>query len=146
MNRPNQPEACRSSSRLIRSRYTWLSTHSGGYDDLYFLNGMTFIAASNPTLNSAGVNVYPAIDSITLSNGKAVPKPVLMGNAAAYDTIAKSTASLNLVDPDSLSVDTKGDLVLVDQAGNDIVSISDPGTPQQRVSRTPVGSQLDDTV
>jgi hypothetical protein len=31
--------------------------HGGGYDDMCFLNGMTFIAASNPTVNLAGVNV-----------------------------------------------------------------------------------------
>jgi hypothetical protein len=127
--------------------YTLPSTpHGGGFDDLYFLNGMTFIVASNPTLNAAGVNVFPALYAITLNGSKAALKPVLMGNAPAYDTIAKATAPLNLVDPDSLTVDVKGDLVLVDQAGNDIVYISNPGTPQQKVSRTPVGSQLDDTV
>jgi hypothetical protein len=122
------------------------SPHGGGFDDLYFLNGMTFIVASNPTLNSAGVNVFPAIYTITLSSGKATLKPVLMGNASAYDAVAKANTSLNLVDPDSLTVDMKGDLVLVDQAGNDIIYISNPGTPQQKVSRTPVGTQLDDTV
>src|SRR5258708_7197074 len=57
------------------------SPHGGGFDDLYFLNGMTFIVASNPTLNSAGVNVFPAIYTITLGSGKATLKPVLMGNA-----------------------------------------------------------------
>src|SRR5947209_1718048 len=45
--------------------------HGGGYDDLYFLNGMTFIAASNPTLDSNGNNTQPAVDQITLSGGKA---------------------------------------------------------------------------
>lgn len=127
--------------------YTFPSTpHGGGYDDLSFLNGMTFIAASNPNLDKNGNNVFPALDSITLSGGKAVLKPVLMGNASAYDTVAKSTVQLNEVDPDSLTVDMKGDLVLVNQGGSEIVSISNPGTPQQKVMRTPVGSQLDDTV
>ncbi len=120
--------------------------HGGGFDDLYFLNGMTYIVASNPTLNNAGINVFPALYTITLGSGNAILKPILMGNAAAYDTIAKSTAPLNLVDPDSLTVDTKGELVLIDQGGNEIVYISNPGTPQQKVSRTPVGIQLDDTV
>jgi hypothetical protein len=54
--------------------------------------------------------------------------------------------TLNEVDPDSLSVDTKGDLVLVNQGGSEIVILSNPGTPQQKVSRIPVGTQLDDTV
>ena len=120
--------------------------HGGGYDDLCFLNGMVFIAASNPSTNSAGVNVFPAIDKITLSNGKANITPVLMGNATATDLIANAKTTLNEVDPDSMTVDTKGDLVLVNQAGSELVFIKNPGTPQQTVSRVPVGNQLDDTV
>lgn len=37
-----------------------------------FLNGKVFVSASNPTLNSAGVNAAPAVQQITLSNGKAI--------------------------------------------------------------------------
>lgn len=120
--------------------------HGGGYDDIYFVNGMAFIAASNPTLDKNGNNVFPALDKATLNNGKVVLTPVLMGNASATDLIANSKVTLNEVDPDSLTVDTKGDLVLVNQAGNELVLISNPGTSQQKVSRIPVGSQLDDTV
>src|SRR5579859_7425420 len=66
--------------------YTFPPTpHGGGYDDLCFINGLVFIAASNPTLNSAGVNPFPAIDKITLSNGKVNLTPVLLGNATATD-------------------------------------------------------------
>ncbi len=120
--------------------------HGGGYDDLYFLNGMVFVAASNPNLNSAGVNVFPALDKITLGNGKVNLTPVLMGNATATDLLANSKVSLNEVDPDSLTVDTNGDLVLVNQAGSELVFLKNPGTPQQTVTRIPVGDQLDDTV
>jgi hypothetical protein len=120
--------------------------HGGGYDDLCFLNGMTFIAASNPTLNSAGVNVFPAIDKITLSNGKVNLTPVLMGNATATDLIANSKVQLNLIDPDSMTVDAKGQLVLVNQAGSQLVFLKNPGTSQQSVTSVPVGNQLDDTV
>src|SRR5215469_11482927 len=43
-------------------KYTWSSAkHGGGYDDLAFANGMAFVAASNPTLNSAGINTGPAL-------------------------------------------------------------------------------------
>ena len=127
--------------------YTFPPTpHGGGYDDLCFLNGMTFIAASNPNLNSAGVNVFPAIDKITLSNGKVNLTPVLMGNATATDLIAKSKVQLNLIDPDSMAVDAKGQLVLVNQAGSQLVFLQNPGTPQQTVTSVPVGNQLDDTV
>ena len=127
--------------------YTFPPTpHGGGYDDLCFINGMAFIAASNPNLNSAGVNVFPAIDKITLSGGKAVLTPVLMGNASATDLITSTKVSLNEVDPDSMTVDSQGQLVLVDQAGTELVFLKNPGTPQQQVSRVPVGNQLDDTV
>ena len=73
--------------------------HGGGYDDLAFLNGMTFVAASNPNLNSAGVNVFPAIDKMTLSNGKVNLTPVLMGNATATDLIAKSKTTVEFDRP-----------------------------------------------
>jgi len=127
--------------------YTFPPTpHGGGYDDLCFLNGMAFIAASNPNLNSAGVNVFPAIDKVTLRNGKAVLTPVLMGSATATDLTTNKKVTLNEIDPDSMTVDTKGELVLVNQAGSELVFLQNPGTPQQKVSRIPVGDQLDDTV
>ena len=122
------------------------SPHGGGYDDLCFLNGTTYVAASNPNLDKNGNNVFPALDKISLSNGKVTLVPVLMGNASANDLTTSSKVTLNEVDPDSLTVDTKGNLVLINQAGNEIVLISNPGTPQQQVSRIPVGTQLDDTV
>ena len=123
--------------------------HGGGLDDLYFLNGKTFMAASNPSLNAAGVNVFPALYEVALGTGKLTMTPVLMGDGKATDlTTGANNAqiSLNEVDPDSLSVDTKGNLVLINQGGNEIVYLTNPGTPQQKVSRLAVGSQLDDTV
>ena len=127
--------------------YTFAPTkHGGGYDDLCFLNGMVFLAASNPTTNSAGVNVFPAIYKISLGSGRVNLTPVLLGNATATDLIAKSKGPLNEVDPDSMTVDTNGELVLVNQAGSELVFLKNPGTPQQTVSRVAVGDQLDDTV
>jgi sugar lactone lactonase YvrE len=127
--------------------YTFPPTpHGGGYDDLCFLNGLVFIAASNPSVNSAGVNPFPAIDKMTLSNGKVNLTPVLLGNATATDLIASAKTTLNEVDPDSMTVDSSGQLVLVNQAGSELVFLKEPGTPQQTVSRVPVGNQLDDTV
>jgi sugar lactone lactonase YvrE len=120
--------------------------HGGGYDDVCFMNGSAFIAASNPTLDASGNNVFPAVDKITLSGSSAVLTPILMGNATATDTIAGGTTTLNENDPDSFSVDGQGELVLIDQGASEIVFIKNPGTPQQTVSRTPVGNQLDDTV
>jgi len=52
--------------------YTFPATpHGGGYDDVWFMNGSAFIAASNPTLDASGKNVFPAVDKITLSGSSA---------------------------------------------------------------------------
>lgn len=117
-----------------------------GYDDLAFVNGRAFVVASNPTLNAAGINFFPAIDSVVLKGTTAVVTPVLLGNATALDVTTKAAGALNLVDPDSLTVDPTGNLGLVDLGGAQIVSIGQPGTPKQTVTRLPVGTQLDDTV
>jgi hypothetical protein len=128
--------------------YTFPPTaHGGGYDDLYFLNGKTFLTASNPSLDKNGNNVFPALYSIMLGNGKVSLTPVLMGNASATDNTLNTKITLNLVDPDSLSVDsTNNDLILINQGGSQIIFLSNPGTPQQKVTSTTVGTQLDDTV
>jgi hypothetical protein len=130
------------------TKYTFpVPPHQGGYDDLYFLNGEAFVAASNPTLDSSGNNVFPAVDEISLNSNQTISlTPVLMGNATATDSISNQPVTLNLTDPDSLSTDGKGNLVLVSQADSEIITISNPGTATQAVSRLPVGDQLDDTV
>ncbi len=130
--------------------YTFPTTpHGGGYDDVSFINGDAFISASNPTLDKKGNTSFPAVDKIVLSSGKATLTPILMGNASATDTTASANnakVTLNEIDPDSLSTNANGDLVLVDQAGLEIVTITKPGTADQKVTRLATGSQLDDTV
>jgi hypothetical protein len=121
--------------------------HGGGYDDVYFLNGKAFISASNPTLDSSGNNVFPAVDLITLNSNLTISlTPILMGNANATDSLTKKTVTLNLTDPDSLSTDGKGALVLVSQADSELITITDPGGSKQAASVLAVGTQLDDTV
>jgi hypothetical protein len=122
--------------------------HGGGYDDLYFLNGSVFVAASNPTLNPDGSNPNPAIDKIALGNdGKLTLTPILMGDATAADLLNNNAAAtLTLTDPDSMSVDNNGQLVLVSQGDSTLVFIKNPGTADQKVSKMAVGTQLEDTV
>jgi hypothetical protein len=122
--------------------------HGGGYDDLFFLNGSVFVAASNPTLDNNGVNRNPAIDKIALgSNGKLTLTPVLMGNASAADLLNNNTpGALTLTDPDSLSLDSTGQLVLVSQGDSELIFVNSPGTAKQKVSKMSVGTQLEDTV
>jgi hypothetical protein len=132
----------------VVTKYTFPAPpHQGGYDDVYFLNGKAFIAASNPTLDSNGNNLFPAVDEIKLNNNHTISlTPILMGNATATDSLTHKTVTLNLTDPDSLSTDGKGALVLVSQGDSEIITITDPGGLKQAASALAVGTQLDDTV
>jgi len=58
---------------------------------------------------------------------------VLMGNATATDIPSGNTVTLNLTDPDSLSVDPRGNLVLDDQQDAQLVFIRHPLTDDQAV-------------
>ena len=122
--------------------------HGGGLDDLWFLNGKMFVTGSNPALNAQGVNTGPAIYTVTIAGTTATFAAALMGNASGVNDIASGNTNytLNEIDPDSLNTDGAGDLVLIDQAGQDLLVISNPGTATQAVTRYATGSQLDDTV
>jgi hypothetical protein len=129
------------------TEYTMPPTpHGGGFDDIQFVNGLALADASNPTLNSAGNNVFPALYKVRLAGTKAVLTKVLMGNAKA--TTIKTpvtTVTLNLTDPDSMMIDPQGDLVLDDQGDAQILFIKNVATPQQQVSVLSVGTQVDDS-
>lgn len=134
-------------STWAKTQYTFPATlHGGGYDDLAFANGKAFVAASNPTLNSAGINTAPALVSVVISKGKLVVTPVLNGNATATDITTGTTVTLNLTDPDSMTIDSKGDVVLVSQADAELIFLQNAGSSKQAVSRLSVGTQVDDTI
>ncbi len=60
--------------------------HGGGYDDIVVANnGDVYLTASNPNVNTAGVNVFPALVRARLSNGNVVLEGVLNGNDPAVD-------------------------------------------------------------
>jgi hypothetical protein len=122
--------------------------HGGGFDDVQFLNGMAFIDASAPNLNSAGKNVFPALYTVTLSGTKAVLHPVLKGSASVTTLnppISQTTAPLT--DPDSMMIDPQtGDLVLNSQADMQLLFIHNAGLPGQTVKALAVGTPTDDTV
>jgi hypothetical protein len=131
----------------VVTQYAFAPTvHGGGFDDMGFVNGKMFIAASNPNLDASGNNVFPAVDAVSFQGTNAVVTPVLMGNASATDLITGLPVTLNLVDPDSITITPSGDLMLVNQAGSELVFVSNAGLGSQSVTRLPVATQLDDTV
>jgi hypothetical protein len=136
--------------------------HGGGYDDIVVQNGRVFITASNPTLDANGVNVFPALLQITLpltplggvgevSGGTVHLDPVLAGNAQATDIPTGSSVTLNLTDPDSLTADERGNIVLDDQADAELVFVRHPSATSQTANRlnitdtTGKATTLDDT-
>ena len=114
------------------------TAHGGGYDDMQLINGVVYASASNPSTPGAA----PTVDSVTLNpNGTTFDvAPVLAGNAQALDitpTIGGSPnptfntpVTLSLTDPDSLAIDSSGDLVLDSQADGKLVFINNPGASQ----------------
>jgi len=111
------------------------TVHGGGYDDMVVIDGQVLITASNPNLDAAGMNNFPALVRATLSGNMVDVEPVLMGNASATDISTGTTVSLNLTDPDSMSVDPRGNVVLDSQADAELVFISHPLEGTRKVGR-----------
>jgi hypothetical protein len=136
----------------VLTKYTFPPTpHGGGYDDVVFRQGQAFITASNPTLNGQGVNVYPALVHVTSLAGSVVSlESVLYGNATATDIPTGTMITLNLTDPDSLTLDRRGNILLDDQADAQLVFVHNPLTASQTAGRLSITSSgtattVDDT-
>jgi hypothetical protein len=131
--------------------------HGGGYDDIVVgADGAVYLTASNPNLNPAGVNVFPALVRARLANGNVLLETVLYGNANATDIGTGATLALNLTDPDSMTRDLKGNIVFTSQADSVLIFVRHPGEGDQTVGRLDISSTatgpggalitLDDTV
>lgn len=134
-------------------QYSFAPTpHGGGYDDMVVKDGHVLITASNPiNLNAQGVNVFPALVSAHLSGSMVIVEPVLNGNANAADIPSGAAVQLNLLDPDSLTVDPRGNVVLDSQADGELIFIRHPFSANPEVGRllitksTGGATTLDDT-
>jgi hypothetical protein len=116
--------------------YTFAPTvHGGGYDDIVVKNDEIFMTASNPTLNGASVNVFPALVRVKLAGSMVTVEPVLNGDANGIDIPTGAPVTLNLTDPDSLTIDPRVNIVLDDQADSQLVFIRNPFTDDQKVGR-----------
>jgi hypothetical protein len=141
------------------TQYTISSVNGGGFDDIAFvtISGVekVFFTASNPTLTGMPpTNTFPAVVSVTLNNSThtASTSTVLLGNAAAFNTVTQSQVQLNLTDPDSMTTDPNGNLVVTSQADNEIVTIHNPTAFNQFATVTPLSDassnpvSVDDTL
>jgi hypothetical protein len=109
--------------------------HGGGYDDLVFQGCKVYISASNPANNP---NTGPAIVSAHLEGNTVQVEPVLAGEASAIDIPSDKTIQLNLQDPDSMTLDPLGNIVLDSQGDQELIIVSNPDSPNQRVLRLPL--------
>jgi len=116
--------------------------HGGGYDDMVGKNDKVYITASNPNLDSMGNNVFPALVRASLSGDDVVLEPVLNGDGSAVDIPTGTTVKLNLTDPDSLTIDPRGNIVLDSQADSVLVFIRNPFTDEQKVGRLNITSSV----
>jgi len=115
--------------------------HGGGYDDMVVKNGKVYITASNPNLDSMGNSLgFPALVRASLSGDSVVLETALNGNANATDIPTGNTVTLNLTDPDSMTIDPRGNIVLDSQADSELVFIRNPLTDEQTVGRLNITS------
>jgi hypothetical protein len=132
--------------------YSAVPAHGGGYDDVVFRDGKIYISASNPRLDQNGFNPAPSILRVTLSGNTIHTTPVLSGDAFAIKRVSGRPVKTVQTDPDSMTVDTLGNLVLDSQADSILLFISHPGTYAQNVLELPLRDadgnpvQVDDTV
>jgi len=129
--------------------YTFGPTlHGGGYDDIVFLNGAAYFSASNPANNP---NTAPAIVKAAFSGSMIDVSPLMDANAQATDVVTSQTVTLNLQDPDSMTLDPHGNILLDSQADAELLLVRHPGSASQSVLEIPLTSpfgsaQADDTL
>ena len=123
-----------------QTEYTFGPTpHGGGYDDIVFRGCKVYFSASNPANNP---NTGPAIVSGTLKGNMVEVSPVLAGEASAVDIPSDASMTLNLQDPDSMTLDPLGNIVLDSQGDQQLIIVSNPGTSNQTAVRLPLSYLL----
>jgi hypothetical protein len=116
--------------------YTFAPTvHGGGFDDMVVVDGQVLMTASNPNLDVNGNNLFPALVHATLSGTTVDVEPLVLGNASAIDIATGATVSLNLTDPDSMSVDPRGNVVMDSQADFELIFVRHPLDANRKVGR-----------
>lgn len=123
----------------------------GGYDDITFRNGKAYFSASNPTPDANNLFTNPAIVEASITGTTISVTPVLMGNATATDVVTGNSATLNLSDPDSMTLSPANDILLDSQGDSELILVHNPGQGNQTNTLIPLSSpfgtpQADDTL
>jgi hypothetical protein len=134
-------------TNLVATLYHFplVQPHGGGYDDLAFANGRAFVSASSPVLNAQGINDKPAIFEVRLHGDNAEITPVVYGNTYGFDIPTHMFGQLNITDPDSMMLDSRGNVVLASEGDAQLIFVRHIGERAQSVSRLPTGTQLDES-
>jgi hypothetical protein len=127
---------------IVQAADASAANHGGGYDDIRFLNGSMFVAASNPS----GAAHVQSLDTVTINGTTATFFPVLYNDAPATPIGGDAPSPLALTDPDSIAIDDKGHLVLVSQADSQLIFISNPGMASQSLAVLTIPTQPEDPV
>ena len=120
----------------------------GGYDDITFRNGKAYFSSSNPANNP---NAYPAIVEASITGTTISVTTTLMGNATATDVLTGNAVTLNLQDPDSMTLTPANDILLDSQGDSELILVHNPGQASQTNTLIPLSSpfgtpQVDDTL
>jgi hypothetical protein len=104
------------------------TAHGGGYDDLVFAgknSGDVFLAASNP---SGPPFPNQAIVQIVKKPKKETEvAEVIAGNVTAFNVLTGEDETLAISDPDSMTLDPAGELVLDSQGDDELIVVRAPG-------------------
>ncbi len=112
--------------------------HRGGYDDIVFEGHDKYISASNP---APGVVDQPGIVRFKSDDRKVKLIGILDDNASATNVVTGASETLALTDPDSLTVDPFGELLLDSQGDGELIVVQHPGRPCQKNFVVPLTSE-----
>ena len=122
--------------------------HGGGYDDITLRDGDAYFSASNPANNP---NTKPAIVKAKFVGNTIEVSSALEGDATATNVVTGGSVTLNLQDPDSMTLTPSNDILLDSQGDSELVLLHRPGMAHESVLLIPLSSpfgtpQADDTV
>ncbi len=119
--------------------------HGGGYDDVAFIGGDAYVSASNPSTDNGAKNPGPSVVKAVLQSDQTVAvTPALAGTPTVVNVADGKASTLNLTDPDSLTVTPEGDLMLDSQGDGQLLWMH-PGSSAIRMLPLRDNVQVDDT-